>query len=65
MNKLRKFMLCNSKLIKGGGDPELLEEEFDIWKNTLSQSETMAIESMYNNSPNALQEYYNSIAGAK
>ncbi|MEI6312331.1 MAG: hypothetical protein WCP57_08740 [Bacteroidota bacterium] len=64
MKNLKKFTLKNLQFIKGGIDPIILEEEFDLWKSSLSEEQTKEIITLYNGSADALMMYYKTVVRA-
>lgn len=64
MKNLKKFTLKNLHFIKGGIDPIILEEEFDLWKSSLTETQIKEIYTLYNGAADALILYYKTIVKA-
>ncbi len=58
MYKLKKFAISNANSIKGGGNPTVIEEEFELWKKSLTADDIKTIEIKMNFIPNALYVYF-------
>ena len=57
MYKLQKFAFSKTNLIKGGAIKDV-QEEFDLWKKSLSADDIKTIEIKMNFIPNALYVYF-------
>lgn len=53
MNRLAKFIITNPEMIKAGG-PMTLEEEFEIWKNSLTEEQLRAIQETHGSATEAV-----------
>lgn len=58
MYKLQKFTLKNAFTIKGGASLNEFEDQFDLWKKSLTADDIKTIEIKMNFIPNALYVYF-------